>query len=203
MGAATLRCRAAYSLGKTVSSSPARRRSARLAPEPSRAPRIVRSPTPPHAPDDPEHLGRQLHDRLEPREPIAVALCLESGEPGPPRYGPRQPHRRVVEGPAEERPATLRDPRLPGELPGLDPHDVQARELPELAEPGLPGDVPNLGEEDRGEGRPHPREAQEQPIRRERGRDGDEFGLNPRDARLHADQAGCEVGQFVMEDVFD
>ncbi len=58
----------------------------------------------------------------------------------------------------------------------------------------VPGDVPNLGEEDSGEGGAYAREAQEQPVRRERGRDGDEFGLNPRDARPHTDQAGREVG---------
>lgn len=114
------------------------RSSAGLAPEAPRAQRVVRGPAPPHAPDDPEQLRRQLHGRLEPGIPVAVALGLEGREPGAPRDGPRGPEGGLVERPPQEPAATLRDPRLPGKLPGLHPHNVEARQLPELAELGEP-----------------------------------------------------------------
>jgi hypothetical protein len=42
--------------------------------------RVVRGPAPPHAPDDPEQLRRELDGRLEPGVPVAVPLGFEGGE---------------------------------------------------------------------------------------------------------------------------
>jgi hypothetical protein len=167
--------------------------SARLAPEPPGPRGIIRRPAPPDPPHDPEHFRRQLDDCLEAGVPIALPLGFQGREAGPARGGPREPHRRVVERPAQEPAAALRNPRLARVLPGLHPDDVQPRELPELAEAGEPGDVADLRQEDGAHGGPDPRDRPEEPVGGEPFRQRGERLLNGRDPGLHGGHLGPEI----------
>jgi len=65
-----------------------------------------------------------IRDRLEPGEAIPVAFGLQGRESRAATGRPGDPDGSLIERPAEEPPATRRDPLPARALPGRHPHDV-------------------------------------------------------------------------------